>query len=214
MYVPKHFQENDWSEIRKVIDENSLATVISCDGALPVATHVPLRLVEASVGKFKLQGHMARSNSHWRQLEQEKKTLAIFTGADSYISPRWYESTNVPTWNYLAVHVYGKPRLVTDGNELQQLLKGLVDRYEGHVPEAERYMIEALPADYLGSQMRAIVGFEISVDEVQVSFKLSQNRNERDHENVMLELRKGDDPAAHGIACAMASQRKREKIHG
>lgn len=211
MYIPKYFQENDWPEIRKVIDENSLATVVSCDGGVPVATHVPLRLVEPAPGKFKLQGHVARNNQHWRHFEREQKSLAIFAGSNSYISPRWYENVNVPTWNYLAVHVYGKPRLVSDAAELHQLMKGLVDRYEGHVEASSRYTIESLPADYLEAQLRSIVGFEISVDEVHASFKLSQNRNERDHENVMAELRKSHDQDAHGVACAMAFQREREK---
>lgn len=214
MYVPKHFQENDWLEIRKVIDQNSLATVVSCEDGMPVATHVPLRMVEAEAGKFVLQGHMARSNSHWHVLEAGNKTLVIFAGADSYISPRWYESTNVPTWNYISVHIYGKPRLVQDAAELHRLMKGLVDRYEGNVEAPNRYTIEGLPANYLENQLRAIVGFEISVDEVQCSFKLSQNRNERDHENVMAELNKTGSADAQAIAGAMAAQRKREKSRG
>jgi transcriptional regulator len=214
MYVPKHFQENDWLEIRRLIEENSLATVVSCEDGVPVATHVPLRMMEAGAGKFVLQGHMARSNAHWRVLEAGNKTLAIFTGADCYISPRWYESTNVPTWNYISVHIYGKPRLVQDAGELHRMMKGLVDRYEGEVEAANRYTIEGLPADYLESQLRAIVGFEISVDEVQCSFKLSQNRNERDHANVISELNKTESADAQAIACAMVAQRKRAKSHG
>src|SRR5208283_2703618 len=154
-----------------------------------------------------------------RQLELGNKTLVIFIGPDSYISPRWYESTNVPTWNYLSVHIYGKSRLVQDAGELHQLMKGLVDRYEGNVEEAnrdgaQRYTMEGLPADYLDSQMRGIVGFEITVDEVQCSFKLSQNRNQRDHENVIVELNKTGNADAQAIACAMAAQRKREKSRG
>jgi transcriptional regulator len=214
MYVPKHFQESEWIEIRRLIEENSLATVVSCEDGVPVATHVPLRLVEAGAGKFVLQGHMARGNAHWRVLEAGNKTLVIFTGADSYISPRWYESTNVPTWNYMSVHVYGKPRLVRGAGELRQMMKGLVDRYEGNIDEAERYRMENLPPEYLENQLRAIVGFEISVDEVQCSFKLSQNRNERDHENVIKELNKTSDEAAQAIASAMAAQRKRERSRG
>ena len=224
MYIPKHFQENDWLEIRKLIEHNSLATVVSCEAGIPVATHVPLRLVELSPGKFILQGHFARNNPHWRVLElaekEEKasaekalgaKTLVIFSGPDCYISPRWYESTNVPTWNYMSVHIYGKPRLLLDAGELHQMMKGLVDQYEGGVDEAERYRMENLPAEYLENQLRAIVGFEISVDEVKCSFKLSQNRNQRDHENVVKELTKSDNADERAIANAMTAQRKREK---
>lgn len=95
MYVPKHFHEDSWPEIRKIIDENSFATVISCTAGMPVATHVPLRLVEPTPGKFVLQGHMARANPHWRVLENERKALVIFAGPHSYVSPRWYQQVNV-----------------------------------------------------------------------------------------------------------------------
>ena len=204
MYIPKHFQENSWPEIRKVIDDHSFATVISCNAGVPVATHAPVRLIELASGKFMVQGHLARGNPQWRILENEAKTLVIFSGPHSYISPRWYKQVNVPTWNYIAVHVYGKPRLVTDADELRELLKGLVNRYEGHVEAERRYTIEGLPPNYLEAQMRGIVGFEISVDEVQASFKLSQNRTQEDHDNVIIELRKSDDPDAQRIAQAMS----------
>jgi len=204
MYVPKHFQENSWPEIRKVIDNHSFATVISCNAGVPVATHVPVRLVELASERFVLQGHLARANPQWQLMENEPKTLVIFSGPHSYISPRWYKQVNVPTWNYIAVHVYGKPRLVNDADELRELLRGLVNRYEGRVEADRRYTIEGLPPNYLEAQMRGIVGFEVSVDEVQASFKLSQNRTLEDHDNVIIELRKSDDQDAQRIAQAMS----------
>jgi len=204
MYVPKHFQENSWPEIRKVIDDHGFATVISCNAGVPVATHAPVRLIEPAPEKFVLQGHLARANPQWRVMENEAKTLVIFAGPHSYVSPRWYKQVNVPTWNYLAVHVYGKPKLVTDDEQLRELLRGLVNRYEGHVEAERRYTIEGLPPKYLETQMRGIVGFEISVDEVQASFKLSQNRTVEDHDNVIIELRKSDDQNAQRIAQAMS----------
>jgi transcriptional regulator len=214
MYVPKHFQENSWPEIRKVIDENSFATVVSCNAGVPVATHAPLRLIEPASGTFVLQGHMARANPHWRVLEGEQKALVIFAGPHSYVSPRWYKHVNVPTWNYIAVHVYGKPRLVNDSEEMHALMKGLVNRYEGHVEAERRYTMEGLPPAYLESQLRGIVGFEISVDEVQASFKLSQNRNQQDHDNVIAELRKSDDQGSQQIAQAMSCPHARESNNG
>jgi len=214
MYVPKHFQQNSWSEIRKVIDEHSFATVVSCRDGVPVATHAPLRLVEPAPGTFVLQGHVARANPHWQVMANEAKTLVIFAGPHTYVSPRWYKHVNVPTWNYVAVHIYGKPRLVQDADELQTLMSGLVNRYEGHIEEERRYTVEGLPAGYLESQMRGIVGFEISVDEVQASFKLSQNRNQEDHDNVIVELRKSDDRDAQQIAQAMSCPHAGERTNG
>jgi transcriptional regulator len=209
LYVPKHFQETDWIEIRKVIEANSFATLVSCNGGIPTATHVPLRLVEAD-GHAKLQGHVSRANPHWRLLESGDKTLAIFAGPHSYVSPRWYDHVNVPTWNYIAIHVYGKPRLITDAAELRRVMEYLVDAYEGNTEAANRYTLESLPADYLKSQMNGIVGFEISVDEVQASFKLSQNRNVGDYDNVIAELNKSPDQNAQAVAEAMGCRRSKK----
>lgn len=206
MYIPKYFQENDWREIREVIEAHSFATVVSCDAGIPTATHVPLRLVESS-GNAKLQGHVSRANPHWRLFESGQKTLVIFAGPHSYVSPRWYDHVNVPTWNYVSVHMYGKPRLVTNAAELRLMMSGLVDRYEGATEAASRYSLESLPADYLESQMKGIVGFEISVDEVQASFKLSQNRNDQSYYNVIEQLNKSSDQGAHGVAEAMGCRR-------
>jgi len=214
MYVPNHFRQDSWPEVRKIIEENSFATVINCDAGRPVATHAPLRLVEAAPDKFALQGHMARGNPHWRILEGEQKTLVIFAGPHTYVSPRWYMQMNVPTWNYIAVHIYGKARVVTDSEELRGLLAGLVNRYEGHVEAQHRYTVEGLPPAYLETQMRGIVGFEISIDEVQASFKLSQNRTKEDHDNVIVELRKSGDQDAQRIAQAMSCPHVAGAKHG
>src|ERR1700674_1645942 len=101
MYLPKLFHESSWPEIRRVIFVNSFATVVGCNSGVPTATHVPLRLVESVDGTAKLQGHMSRANQHWRLfvheglehegLQNEQQTLAIFMGADAYVSPRWYD---------------------------------------------------------------------------------------------------------------------------
>ena len=209
MYVPKLFQEQDWLEIRKIILGNSFATIVSCDAGVPVATHAPLQLVEPPSGPPRLQGHFSRANPHWRLFESRPRTLVIFAGPHSYVSPRWYDHVNVPTWNYIAVHLYGTPRLVTDAAELHELMAGLVDRYEGHTEAANRYSLETLPAEFRESQMRGIVGFEIAVDEIQSSFKLSQNRNDASYYNVIDELNKSSDQSVHGVAEAMRTRRKK-----
>jgi transcriptional regulator len=170
---------------------------------------VPLRLIESASGTARLQGHMSRANPHWRLFEQEGQSLVIFAGPNAYVSPRWYDHINVPTWNYVAVHVYGKPRLVTDPPEMHELMKGLVDRYEGDADVDVRYTVDGLPEDFLVSQMKGIVGFEISVDEVQASFTLSQNRDQKNYENVITELGKSDDQKAQNVARIMSDRRCR-----
>lgn len=228
MYIPRLFHETDWPVIKRVIEENSFATVVTCSAGQPTATHVPLRLVEAADGTAKLQGHFSKANPHWRLFEQAEgkenenenhpapRSLVIFSGPDSYVSPRWYDHVNVPTWNYVAVHVYGKARLITDPAEMHEMMKGLVDRYEGHPNEGQpaaeteagnRYTLDGLPPDFLASQMKGIVGFEISVDEIQASFKLSQNRDQKNYENVVAELRKSDNQKSQDVAQIMSDRR-------
>jgi transcriptional regulator len=207
MYIPRLFHESSWPEIRQVIEENSFATVVSCNASVPTATHVPLRLVESAGGTARLQGHMSRANPHWQLFEHEPQSLVIFAGPHAYVSPRWYDHVNVPTWNYVAVHVYGKSRIVTDVGEMHELIKGLVDRYEGGADVDARYTVEGLPAGFLESQMKGIVGFEISIDEVQASFKLSQNRDQKNYENVIKELHKSDDQNARNTAQIMSKRR-------
>ena len=207
MYIPKLFHETRWSEIKRVIEENGFATVITCDAGTPVATHAPLHLIELTDGTTKLQGHISIANPQWRLFEQAGRTLAIFTGPHSYISPRWYDHVNVPTWNYIAVHVYGKPRVIRDPAEVQEMLEGLVNQYEGSYRGENQYTVEGLPSDFLAGQIKGIVCFEIAVDDIQASFKLSQNRNEVSYENVVAELRKSEDTQARKVAEIMAERR-------
>jgi transcriptional regulator len=211
MYIPKLFHETRWPEIKRVIEENGFATIVSCDGGVPVATHAPLRLIESSDGSKKLEGHVSVANLQWRLFEQAVRTLAIFTGPHSYVSPRWYDHLNVPTWNYIAVHVYGTPRLMGEPAEVREVLKGLVNQYEGSYQGENRYTVEGLPSDFLAGQMKGIVCFEIAIDDVRASFKLSQNRNQASYENVIAELQKGD-AQAQKVAEVMAERRcvKRE----
>ncbi len=214
MYIPKLFHETRWPEIKRVIKENGFATIVACDAGVPVATHAPLRLIESPDGSKKLEGHVSIANPQWRLFERAERTLAIFTGPHSYVSPRWYDHLNVPTWNYIAVHVYGRPRLINDSAELREILKELVNQYEGGYRGENRYTVEDLPSDFLEGQMKGIVGFEIVIDDIQASFKLSQNRNDASYENVVAELRKSDDAHAQKVGEIMAERRHAKACPG
>ncbi len=113
----------------------------------------------------------------------------MFQGPHAYISSSWYNHENVPTWNYLAVHVYGKIRII-EGEELLNHLKKLTDTYESGRPN--RVSVEGMSEAYLQGQIRALVGFEIRITEVQASAKLSQNRDQTNFENIITELSKSD----------------------
>ena len=207
MYIPKLYQVTDETVISKFIQQNSFATLVSCEQQTPVATHLPLELVQNANGEKFLNGHIARANKHWQTFNSANDVLAIFSGPHTYVSARWYNHLNVPTWNYMVVHAYGKPRLITDHNELYAMLEQLVDKYETNAVTDKPYKLETLPPEYVKREMRGIVGFEIKIERFEAKFKLSQNRQQRDYDNVIAELQKSDDSNALAVAQAMAENR-------
>jgi transcriptional regulator len=205
MYTPATYRVTDQATIEAFIREHNFATLISYDGTSPIATHIPLELERRGHSLY-LQGHLAKANPQWKTFQSDSSVLAIFVGPHTYVSPRWYNHVNVPTWNYMAAHVYGKPRIVNDRHELSALLKKLVDRYEARAANPP-YQIETLSKEFLEKEMNGIVGFEISVERIEASFKLSQNRSEQDYDNVIAELEKRDNPQSQAIAKAMREHR-------
>ncbi|MGD0612312.1 MAG: FMN-binding negative transcriptional regulator [Anaerolineales bacterium] len=212
MYIPKTYRELDQDTIEQFIRSNDFAMFISFDGERPVASHLLLEFQHGEGDTLYINGHMARANEQWRTFNPEQEVLAIFSGPHTYISPRWYDHVNVPTWDYLSIHVYGKPRLITDHAELHAMLSRLVDKYEANSGAKPSYHLETLPEDFVERQMNAIVGFQMQVTRIDTSFKLSQNRNERDYDNIIKELYKRTDDNSLGVAQAM--QKKRSKLFG
>lgn len=207
MYIPKYYRVTEEVMINQFIRQNSFATLVSCDQQLPVATHLPLELVQNESGEKFLNGHVARANKQWRTFETNDEVLAIFAGPHTYVSARWYDHVNVPTWNYMVAHVYGKPRLVTDRDELYAMLKQLVDRYEAGAVTENAYKLENLSKDFVEKEMKGVVGFQIKINRVEAKFKLSQNRRQPDYDNVIAELQKSDDADAQEVAKAMSQNR-------
>ncbi len=208
MYIPRHFRVTDQTIIAEFIQQNHFATLVSYDGQRPIATHTLLDLEHDGDGGLLLNGHMSKANPQWRTLDEGSDVLAIFAGPHTYISPRWYDHTNVPTWNYMSVHVYGRPRLITDRNELLTMLTKLVDRYEATSGATPAYQVETLPEAFLDKELRGLVGFQIHVTQIDASFKLSQNRNQRDYDTIIDELSKREDDNSLAIAAAMQTYRR------
>jgi transcriptional regulator len=171
----------------------------------PWATHLPLFLEGKPEGKFVLHGHLAKANSQWKQLAQAEEVLVVFQGPHAYISSSWYTHENVPTWNYLAVHVYGKARLI-EGEELMHHLKTLVDQYETGRPN--RVQVETMTPSYLEGQIRALVGFELEISEVHASAKLSQNRDDENYERIVQQLEQS--PLASDLEVAEEMRKRRQ----
>ena len=204
MYVPKLYREEDRAEILAFLKRNDFPALITFDGQGPVAAHLPVEVVERG-GGLVIYGHMARANPQWNTFGAQE-ALLIFQGPHTYISARWYNHVNVPTWNYMIVHVYGTLREV-QGDELYALLSRLVERHE---PDSS-YRLETLPHDFVEKEMKGVAGFAVDVTRVEAAWKLSQNRNDEDHARVIGELEKRDDEYSHELAQAMRKQRARSE---
>lgn len=165
MYTPKYYRVTDAETIADFLHQHSFAVLVSSDNGLPLATHLPLEFVREANGEQFLYGHVARANPQWRTFQPSQTVLAIFSGAHAYVSARWYNHVNVPTWNYMAAHVYGRPQIIDDPEELCAILKRLVDRYEATANPQNPYRMESLPQEFLAQEMKGLVGFQIKKEQ-------------------------------------------------
>ncbi|MEK8198168.1 FMN-binding negative transcriptional regulator [Lysinibacillus sp. FSL M8-0134] len=203
MYIPKYYKITDLEEITEFIRENSFATLVSTIKGKPIAVHIPV-LLNKIEDDYYLTGHLAYGNPIWKTFEEVNDILVIFNGPHAYISSSWYEKENVPTWNYQAVHIYGKASLI-DGKELEQDLTSLLEKYESF--RENPVLWDKLSPELLQQEIKGIKGFKIKVEEVQAAYKLSQNRNASDYANIINELYKEEDPHAAAVAEAMKKNR-------
>jgi transcriptional regulator len=202
MYTPKLYREEDRVKIIEFLRQNEFATVATYDGEKPIASHLLVEVFEDGEKLF-INGHMSRANPLWKTIEMNSEVLVIFQGPHTYISPTWYNHVNVPTWNYQAAHVYGKPRIVEDYDEAYQILKRLTDRHEA----ASHYKLETLPQGFVEKEIKGIVAFQIEVTRIEANYKLSQNRNDEDYQNIIAKLEEREDEMSRGVADAMRKQR-------
>jgi transcriptional regulator len=204
MYIPRRYEEKDKEKIYAFIREYSFAVLISVKEGLPMGTHIPLLLEQNAEGKDILMGHISRANGQKYTLTDGAKVLAIFTGPHAYVSPRWYTQMNVPTWNYISVHVYGVIRVI-EGDALHGALSRLVNNYEHHLPHP--VTSEEIPEKTYADNFKGIVGFEIVIEDIQAAYKLSQNRDEMSYQHVIGELEQGDE-AARAVAEEMRARER------
>ena len=202
MYISKLYREEDRGNILEFLQQNEFATLVTYDGEKPTASHLLMEVVEEGESLL-VNGHMSKANPLWRIFEKNPEVLVIFQGPHTYISPTWYNHVNVPTWNYQAVHVYGKPRIVTDQEEFHAILSRLVEKYERETP----YRLASLSPDFVANNIKGIVGFQIEVTQIEANYKLSQNREDEDYQNIVQHLHEREDEMSHHVAEAMERQR-------
>jgi len=204
MHTPKIYKNEDSESIRAFLKEYSFGILINQTNGKLCATHIPIELEVNADGKEILQGHISKLNPQAEGFAENDQVLAVFTGPHSYISSSWYDHENVPTWNYIAVHVYGRIKIVDEEATIEQLKK-LVDKYEANSENPVR--VENLSAKTM-REARGIIGFEIEIDEIQATKKLSQNRDDHNYKNIISELEKTENPQAIAVAKEMSKCRK------
>lgn len=188
MYIPVIYKNENQNEIEEFITNNGFAILINQTQGKPWATHTPLFL-EKRDGHIILSGHISIENPQAQSLKDEEEVLVIFNGPHTYISSSWYDHENVPTWNYIAVHVYGKIRLLNEEETILSLKK-LVDKYEKK--QEKPIHIENLSSKTM-RQAKGIVAFEINATSIEAKKKLSQNRDEKNYQNIIEHLDKSND---------------------
>lgn len=200
MYIPNNMEMTDSQAITDFIAQFGFALLVT-PGL--VATHLPLLFKAQEAEKGVLYGHMAAQNSQWQQTEGQR-VLAIFSGPHAYISPQWYSvKPAVPTWNYAAVHCYGRFELLSD-KEKAASLNELVEKYEPTLLHNESLM----PSTFVQRLSLAIVGFRIRVDEIQAKEKLGQHRSKLDQLGVFSALSRSE----HNDAIALAQYMQLRKL--
>lgn len=202
MYKPSFFNEDDPQKIHQLIDENPFATLISFAGGKPLLSHLPFLRAEKD-GKEILYSHMARANTHWMAFGEDPKVRVVFQGPHAYISPGWYppSPSNVPTWNYTAVHVHGVARVIDELPSAWRVMEKLIESNE------EKYGV-GWRADKTGvtEKISRIVVFEIEIRQFDAKFKLSQQQDQAVRENVSRELLRSSIQAFRGMGNLMADK--------
>jgi transcriptional regulator len=200
MYIPGFYKIEKKEDIKTFIDKYGFAILISQVDGKPWATHIPLILDKDEQDRDILFGHISKANRQWKEFHKNEVVLAIFSGPDAYVSSSWYDHENVPTWNYLAVHVYGKIEII-EGDGLKKQLGKLVDKYESGMENP--VSVDKMSKEFVESQMKGIIGFVIVINEIQAAMKLSQNRDDKNFHRIITELDKQGDTNSLEIARRM-----------
>lgn len=186
MYVPAHFNESRPEVLQEFIKTYPFGMLVTHGQSGLDANHIPFELLEGGeLGK--LTAHVARANPVWQDVRNGDEVLVVFRAADAYISPTWYPSKHethkqVPTWNYMVTHAYGKISIHDDERYVRGVVARLTRTHEAAMPKP--WKIGDSPAHYIDTLLKAIVGIEIDITRLVGKNKLSQNKELRDLRSV------------------------------
>lgn len=200
MYIPHYYKNENLEEVKGFLRHNAFGILVNQLDGKPWATHIPLELDKTDDGKDVLVSHISKVNPQWRAFESNADVLCIFNGPHAYVSSSWYLEEEVPTWNYIAVHVYGKIKILSEDEAMASLRK-LVDKYEKG--SKNPLSLNDLSPKTL-RQVKGIVAFQIEITDIQAAFKLSQSRP-HDHPKIIEELGKRADSGSQAISDRMSN---------
>jgi transcriptional regulator len=198
MYIPSHFAGNETTG-REIMQAHSWALLTTADQAgAPLTTHMSLIWRNDGSPHGALIGHMARANEHWKLFERPAESLALFWGPHAYVSPTWYApGPKVPTWNYVTVHAYGRPQIISETPLVLRVLSELSKAYETGAGE---WNLGALPRGTAEELTKSIVAFRMPITRLETKIKLSQNRDLEDRQRVISRLEASDSDDAQATA--------------
>jgi transcriptional regulator len=200
MYLPPAFAEPDLTKLHDFIEQNSFGLLVTHIDGLPFASHLPFLLERQAGPHGTLIGHLARVNPQWTEASGQK-VLSIFSGPHAYISPTWYEADHVvPTWNYVAVHAYGRFQIVEDEPSLLQIVQRSVRFYEKILPQPWSFDSST---SFVKRMLGQIVGFRIEIAKIEGKWKLNQNHPVERRKKVVAALRQYSDENSQTIAVLM-----------
>lgn len=187
MYSLAHFTETDFEKVYAFMIAHPFVTLCGCSAnGKPVATQIPV-LIKRSENQITLSGHFMRKTDHHAAFTENPKVLALFTGAHEYVSASWYSNpVQASTWNYMSVHARGTMHF-QDDEKLMQVLRDTTTFFENNPTSPASF--DNLPAEYIDRLSKAIIAFEIVVEEIGNVFKLSQNRDKKSFTNIIEKLR-------------------------
>lgn len=225
MYQPPHHVEDRTEVMHALIREHPLGLLVSAGPEGPTVNALPF-LLDADAGpKGRLRAHLARANPQWREIaaNPEAPVVAVFQGADTYITPSWYATKRetgkvVPTWNYVMVEVRGHARVVDDRDWIAAQIDELTRTHEKGL-KPEEWEVADAPAPFVEAQIRGIIGLEIEIAAISGKWKVSQNRPAADRAGVVAGLAARaacpqDAAMAEIVARYSGEREKREQNRG
>ncbi|MDB5042621.1 MAG: FMN-binding negative transcriptional regulator [Candidatus Eremiobacteraeota bacterium] len=211
MYIPPRFREDDLGVLHAMVHHARLGVLVSSGPAGLIASHVPM-LLDPDAGPYgMLTCHLARANAQSRDLRHEGEVMIVFRAEDAYVSPSWYATKSetgkvVPTWLYVAVHAYGRPRVIDDPDALRTIVTRLTEKHEA--PRRDPWAVTDAPEAYITALLGGIVGVEIPIERLEGKWKLDQDASDADVRGAIDELRSSEDYRDRETAEAMDRRRK------